>query len=603
MSKKFSNDVEPRKTRSNDVSSQKKFRKKVSSLKFGNKEIAELLRNVSAVYQIQGANQFQIRAYDLAADAIEHFSAELKDLWENNQLNTVPRVGDNLQKYLSEYFEEGRVKHFEEVLGEVPEGMFEFLKIPGVGPKTAHKLAESGVVSIKDLENRIKSGWLVKKGFSGKVLQSTLRGIEEFKRKSDRILLPDALEIAKKVIDYLKTKDCVERADTSGSLRRRVETVGDIDISVSSEEPEKVIDHFKKTPSVERVVESGEKTATILLTNGYRVDLMVQPPERYGSLLQHFTGSKLHNVHLRSVAKDKGLSLSEYGIKKVEDKGRQFSEDLMLKVRSEEDFYKKLGMDYISPELREDKGEIEAALNHKLPELIELKDLRGDLHTHTSWSDGQDSVKDMADAAKSLGREYIVISDHSYPNLKFDQRIKEIEQYNYSSNNYRVISGLEVNINADSSLQVPDEVLKKHQLNLISIHTSFRQTADEMTKRIISALNNPYVHILSHPTGRLLLEREGIEANWEKIFKFAADEGKMLEINAHPNRLDLTDTLVFEARRFGVKFTIDTDSHQTQHLDLMEYGVSVARRGWITPSDVINTLPYNKIKDILNFEG
>lgn len=568
--------------------------------KFSNKSIAELLRNVSAVYQIQGANQFQIRAYDLAADSIEHLSTEVKDLWENDALDDVPRVGENLHKYLSEYFKTGKVKHFEDVLGKVPESMFELLKVPGVGPKTAQKLAEVGVVSIKDLEHRIKSEWLISKGFSEKNLNNILRGIDEFKRKSDRILLPEAYETAKRVINYLKKEESVERVDTLGSLRRKVATVGDVAISVASKEPKKVIAYFKKTPNIERVVEAGEKTATIALSNGIRVDLMVQPPDRYGSLLQHFTGSKSHNIHLRSLAKSKGLSLSEYGIKKVDDSGKEFSDDTMMRVDSEPEFYSKLGLEYIVPEMREDLGEVEAARENKLPSLIDLPDIKGDLHTHSSWSDGQDSIEDMANYAKAIGREYIALTDHSYPHMKFSERLKLIEQYNYSARDTRIISGLEVNINADSSLQVTDEILKRHDIILVSIHTSFRQTIEEMTERIIKALENKYVNIFAHPTGRLLLEREGIDVDWEKIFKFAAKNNKILEINSFPNRLDLTDTLVYEARRFGVNFSIDTDSHQTKHLELMEFGISVARRGWLEPKNVVNTLPYKKIKDILS---
>jgi DNA polymerase (family 10) len=523
----------------------------------------------------------------------------IRDLWEQGKLGEVPRLGEHLEKYLDEYFKSGKVEHFEEIFAKVPDDMFQFLKIPGVGPKTAYKLAEAGVVSIDDLEKRIKSGWLVKKGFSEKTLQNILRGIGEFKRKSDRILLPDAAETAEKVINHLKKLPSVQRADPLGSLRRKVATVGDIDISVSSEKPKEVVDHFKKTPRIERVVEAGEKSATISLNNGMRVDLMVQPPGRYGALLQHFTGGKLHNVHLRSIAKEKGLSLSEYGVKKVDSKGRQFSDDMMMKVKTEEEFYKLLSMDYIPPELREDKGEIEAASDHKLPELIELQDIKGDLHTHSDWSDGQSPIKEMADYAKKLDREYIALTDHSYPNLKYGERLKEIEQYNYSSENIRVISGLEVNINADYSLQIPDRILERHEFILASIHTSFRQPTGEMTSRIIKALENPHVNALSHPTGGLLLEREGVDADWEKIFKVAAKLGKFIEINSYPNRLDLPDTLVYEARRFGVKFVINTDSHQTNHLDLMEYGVSVARRGWVETNDVINTLPYKKFKDIL----
>ena len=571
--------------------------------KFANKEIAELLRNVSAAYQVKGANLFQIRAYDTAADSIEHATSEVKDLWESGHLDQIPGVGTSIANYLDEYFTTGKVDHFETVFNDVPDDMFQFLKVSGVGPKTAVKLAQAGVVSIEDLEQRIKSGWLVKKGFGQKSLDNILRGIEEFKRKSDRILLPVAGEIAQRAIEYLKKHKDVVRADPLGSLRRRVATIGDIDISVASGNPQRVVDHFKKFPEAGHVVEAGERTATIALRNGIHIDLMVQPPQRYGSLLQHFTGSKLHNIHIRKISKEKGLSLSEYGIKQIASEGSQFSQDTFFKCETEEDFYGKLSMEYIPPELREDQGEIEAAAVHKLPKLIELKDIKGDLQSHSTWSDGHSPIAEMALAAASLGREYIALTDHSYPNTKFEARLKEIEQFNYSQNRIRVISGLEVNINSDASLQVPDEVLAKHELILVSIHTSFRQESKEMTARIIKALENPHVDIFAHPTGRLLLEREGVDADWEQIFKTAARLGKSIEINAFPNRLDLPDTLIREARSFDVRFSIGTDSHQVGQLGLMEYGVGTARRGWVESKEVINTLPYQKLKDILRIKN
>lgn len=571
--------------------------------KFTNKEVADLLRNVSAAYQLKEANLFQIRAYESAADSIEHATSELKDLWEDGQLDQIPGIGTHIANYLDEYFTTGKVKHFATIFKEIPDDMFQFLKVPGVGPKTAVKLAQAGVVSIEDLEQRIKSGWLVKKGFGEKSLDNILRGVEEFKRKSDRILLPVAGEIAKRVIEYLKQHKDVISADPLGSLRRRVATVGDIDISVASENPQGVVDYFKKFPEVRDVIEAGERTATIALRNGIHVDLMVQPPERYGSLLQHFTGSKLHNIHIRKIAKEKGLSLSEYGIKKIEEEGRQFSQDTLFKCETEEEFYGKLGMEYIPPELREDQGEIEAATAHKLPKLIELKDIKGDLQSHSTWSDGHSPIAEMALAAAALGREYIALTDHSYPNTKFEARLKEIEQFNYSQNKIRVISGLEVNINADATLQVPDEILAKHGVILVSIHTSFRQESKEMTARIIKVLENPHVDILAHPTGRLLLEREDIEADWEQIFKVAARLSKFIEIDAYPNRLDLPDTLIREAKRFGVRFSLGTDAHQINQLGLMEYGVGTARRGWVESAEVINTLSYSKLKDILKIKS
>ena len=563
--------------------------------KFTNKEIANLLKNVSAAYQVKGKNQFQIRAYDLAADSIEHASSEVKDLWESGQIDQIPNVGSHIANYLDEYFTTGEVKHFEEIFKDLPESMFDLLQVPGVGPKTSLKIAEAGVVSIGDLESRIKSGWLLKKGFGEKTLNNILRGVEEFKRKSDRILLSIAGETAKQVVEYLKKHKDVLAADPLGSLRRRVATVGDVDISVASNKPKHVIDYFKKYPGVQDIIEAGERTATISLPSGIRVDLMAQPPDHYGSLLHHFTGSKSHNIHMRSLAKEKGYSISEYGIKEIKS-GK------IIKCKTEDEVYSLLGMQTPPPELREDTGEIEAALEHKLPKLIEVGDIKGDMQTHSIWSDGQNTIKEMADTAASLGREYIALTDHSYPSTDFTKRIKEIEQYNYSQDKIRVISGLEVNINSDCSLQVSDDILAKHSVVLVSIHTSFRQSKAEMTKRIITALQNPHVDIFAHPTGRLLLEREGIDADWEVVFKTAKNFGKIIEINAFPNRLDLPDNLIREAKRFGVMFSIGTDSHQAGQLDLMEYGVANARRGWLEKADVINTLPYAKLRAILRID-
>lgn len=559
---------------------------------FSNKQLADLLRNISAVYQLKKMNQFQIRAYDLSADSIEHSTSDVKTLWEEGQLDSVPGLGEKLRSYLDELFRTGKVEHFDEITQGIEKGFFEFLLIPGVGPATADKLVKANVKNLGDLEFKIKQGDL-KKDFSEKALENIAKGIAEFRRKSDRTLLPEAQETAEIVIAHLLKHPKVKRADTLGSLRRMVSTVGDIDISASSESPEEVVEHFSSFSAVERVVESGERSATIALHNGLRVDLMVQPNRNYGNLLQHFTGSKNHNIKVRSLAKDLGLSVSEYGIKD-QASGKTFE------FETEEEVYKKLNLQYPVPELREDTGEVEAAKEGKLPRLIESSDLRGDLHTHSFWTDGKNSIQEMVEAAVVMKREYIALTDHSYPNLDYSKRIQEIEQLNYSQSKIRVIKGLEVNINVDATLQIPDEILAKHDFVLVSIHTSFRQSEEEMTKRIIRALENKNVDALAHPTGRLLLEREGIEADWAKIFKFAADNGKVIEINSFPNRSDLPELLIREAKKYKVKFAIDTDSHHTNHLKLFEYGIALARRGWVEKEEVINTLPYSQLADIIN---
>ena len=551
------------------------------------------MRNVAAVYQIKNKNQFQIRAYETAADSIENSPSDIKTLWETGELDSVPGLGESLRGYLDELFKEGKVAHFEEIFEGIDRNIFELLKIAGVGPKTAIKLTAAGVKSIDDLEEKIATGVLLQKDFSEKILGNIKSGIEEHRRKSDRILLPIAQETAKEVIAYLKKNPKVKRADTLGSLRRMVSTVGDIDISVASEAPVEVIKYFCGHPLVDRVVEAGDKTATISLKTGLRVDLMVQPPQFYGNLLQHFTGSKNHNIKIRSLALKKGYSVSDNGIKELKT-GK------IHKFTDEESVYKFLDLQFPVPEIREDTGEVEVAAEHKLPELIQLSDIRGDLHSHTFYTDGKNSISEMGKAAEQLGREYIALTDHSYPTLQYDKRNKEIEQYNYSQNRIRVIKGLEVNINVDSTLQIPDDILAKHDFVLVSIHTSFRQNEDEMTKRILTALQNPHVDAFAHPTGRLLLEREGISADWPNIFKFAAAAGKILEINAFPNRTDLPDLLIREAKKYKALFSIDTDSHHIDHLKLMEYGVANARRGWVEKSEVINTLSYTKLKDIIS---
>lgn len=561
---------------------------------FTNKEIADLLRNASAAYAIKGgANLFQIRAYDSAAEAIDHATSDVKELWQEGQLDSIPGIGTHIQKYLEELFTNGKVKHFDEIAKGIPPETFKFLVVPGVGPKTALKLAEAKVTDLEDLEIKIKNGTLGKKGFSEKVLSRISQGLTEYEKKgSDRILLPVAYESAEFVLKYLKQFPPVKRADPLGSLRRMVSTIGDIDIAVASDKPQEVVDYFTKMKGISHVVEAGERTATISLHNRVRVDLMVQPLSHYGSLLQHFTGSKQHNIHLRELALKKGYSISEYGVKEVKS-GK------VIEIEEEKELYSLLGMQTPAPELRENTGEIEAALEHKLPKLIEPGELKGDLHTHSFWSDGRSSIKDMADAAKESGLEYIALTDHSYPNLDFKGRIIEIEQYNSYVSNFRVIYGLEVNINADSTMQVSDDILKMHQWNFGSIHTSFRQSKAEMTNRLIAAAEHPYIDVIAHPTGRLLLQREGIEADWEKVFKAVVANNKFLEIDAYPDRLDLVDTLIKEAKKFGVKFVIDSDSHHTTHLPNLRYGVSVARRGWLEAKDVVNTLNWSEFKPIL----
>ena len=478
-----------------------------------NLEIADLLRSVAAAYSLKGISRFQILAYETASEGIDHATNDIVDLWKQGgvqALENIPGVGKSIAAHLDELFKKGNVAHFEEILKDYPEGMFSLLKVPGVGPKTALKLSQIGVDDFRDL--RLK---LEKRGLEGKVtpalMEKLKEGMQEYLLRSNRMLLPTAQEIADSVVNYLKKADFIVRAETLGSLRRKVATIGDIDIAVATDEPEKVAPYIQSLLILREIVEKGESSLTLSLKNGVRVDVMTQPVRRFGALLQHFTGSKHHNIKLRTLAQEKGYSLSEYGVKDLKT-GKQ------IEIPSEEKLYNLLHMSTPAPEIREDSGEIEQALKKSLPKLVELTDIKGDLHSHSIWSDGHNTVKEMAQKAKTLGYKYFACTDHSYPSLDYSKRINQIEQYNDSDGSIRVIIGLEVNINADGSLQFEDSILEKHELNLASIHTSFRQDRDTITKRLINAISNPLINGIAHPTGRLLLQRSSVDIDWEQIF-------------------------------------------------------------------------------------
>lgn len=546
-----------------------------------NLEIAELLRSVAAAYQLKDKdkNRFRIIAYERAADAIEHASSEVKDLWDEGKLEEIPGIGPNIAKHLDELFRTGSSKHFEKVMKGIPKSAFKLMELPGIGIKSALKLIKESPSS---------------------EIKKMLKQVDKISDEK-RLLLPYALEISGFVIEWLKKEPKVLSVEPLGSLRRMVSTIGDIDIAVASNVPEVIIEHFAKYPKANKIVEKGESSASILIPGDIQIDVRVVKPESFGSLLQHFTGSKHHNIALREYAKSLSLSLSEYGIKKVNVK----KANAKLKTfRTEEKFYNYLGLELIPPELREDAGEIEAAKNHILPKLVELSDIKSDLQIHSSFDVetshdlGQSSMEEIAIKAKSKGYEYIALTEHNPSKsghtpqeiVEILKRKREmIEQYNYSRTIY-VYNSLEIDIMPDGRLPVSDEGLEMLDFALVSIHSSFRGSREEMTKRILYALSHPKVKILAHPTARKLNEREGIELDWQKIFDFCKNNNKWLEINADPMRLDLPDFLVREAVKEGVKLTLGTDSHHKDMIDNMVYGVSVARRGWAEKCDIINTL-------------
>jgi len=571
-----------------------------------NAEIAKLLRSVAAAYTIKKTgNIFEIRAYENAADSIEHSTSEVKDLWEEGKLDEIPGLGQKLKSYLSELFKTGRVRHFEAVKKGIPGVVFDLLDISGVGPKTASELAKFGIKSLDNLKKSIKSGDLVKKGFSAKISEKILVGLEELAGKEGRMLLPYATAQAERILQYLKKSPDVLQAHPLGSLRRQVATVGDLDFSAASNRPPKVVEYFCKMPGISRISDQGDNKATVILDSGVQADLLVGSPESYGALLQHFTGSKSHNIKLRTIANEKGYSLSEYGIKRMEDRSGKVEDEKLIETETEGGFYKLLGMDMPPPEIREDTGEVEASLAHKLPNLVESKDIKGDLHTHSNYpfpnpshGPGVDSIEEIIKKAKELGYEFIGISDHppghgivSRENMikAVEARTKVIQSIKQSTKSIRVLNGLEIDILGDGTLSVPDEALVTLDYCIAGIHSGHRGGHDVITKRIVSALENPNVDIISHPTNRLLNERDSSKADWVEIFKVAAKNNKILEINGYPNRLDLRDDLVRMTKEYGVKFVVNTDAHEVSQMGNMFFGVSVARRGWAEKKDIVNS--------------
>ena len=593
-----------------------------------NEEIAALLRRIAAVYEIKGNQFFKVNAYRRAADGIEHATSEAKDFYDEGKLDELPGVGKNIARHLKELFETGKVKHFDRLLKKLPPAVFIFLDLPGIGPKTAYKLATK--LNIKKAENalqrlkRAAQNQQIRKiaGFKEQTEKKILAALKSQKKKKNqekRMLLSYAHQLAQTMIAYLKKCPHVIRVDPLGSLRRRVATIGDIDLAVASRKPEKVIEHFVSYPKVKKVLSKGKASlGRIILDNNQQIDLRVQSPDQYGAMLQYFTGSKHHNIALREMALKKGLSLSEYGIKIIKT-------GQLKKFTREEDFYRFLKMDWIPPEIREGGEEIEAALKHRLPQLVTKKEIKGDLHLHSNFNIepshdlGHDSFQAMAKKAIGLGYQYIAFTEHN-PSISqhsekeiisLIKRKKEtIDKLNYSLKNqfkkrtnnllFHIFNALEVDIRPNGELALPEKAFSYLDWVIVSVHTQFNLPKKEMTNRIIKGLSHPKAKILGHPTGRLLNEREGYEIDWEKLFTFCLKNGKILEINSFPQRLDLPDSLVFEAVKRGVKLVINSDAHALKEMDFLTYGVDVARRGWAKSSDIINTRKLTDLKKILN---
>lgn len=569
-----------------------------------NSDIATVFENIADLLELKGDNKFKIRAYARASQIIRHLPEEMELMHEEGKdFQDITGIGEAIAKKSMELITTGKLKYYDDLKAEFPQGIINLLDVPGIGPKTAYRLStELNVGSVDQLEMAIKDGRVAGLERMGdKTAANILHSIEAFRRKDRRIPIGEALPAVEEIINALGRIPRVRNLQPAGSLRRFKETVGDIDLMGTADDPETVVRAFTKLPQVRDVLSQGPTKASVILPKGLQADLRIVENDRFGSLLQHFTGSKEHNVALRTRAQKQGLSLSEYGITTV-------ATGKVEKFADEESFYKYLDLQYIPPEIREDMGEIDLAAKGEIPALVELSDIKGDFHVHTIGSDGMDSIEDMARAAKALGYEYIAITDHSsgrnIPGDKKMERIKEqaaeIKKLNQSSLGIHLLNGVELDIKADGSLDLPDEILADMDIVIAAVHSSFRQDRALMTRRIIGALENPNVDIIAHPTCRKIGEREPIDVDIQAVFRTALKYGKCLEINAMPERLDLKDLHVYRAREMGVMLAIGTDAHAVSHFGLMRFGIGMARRGWCWPGNVLNTRSLKGVLDFLN---
>jgi DNA polymerase (family 10) len=568
-----------------------------------NVEIADIFERIADSLDILEENPFKIRAYRNASRNLRELAEDVKDITERDELSKIPGIGKDLAEKIREYIANGRIKYYEELNEKVPRELVELLAIQGLGPKMLSKLfKELKVKALADLEREIRGEEILKiHGMGKKKIEDIKRGIQIFKESKKRVNLGIALPIAEEIVNEVNKIPGSEKTVFAGSLRRMRETIGDIDILTQSDDGKRVIESFTKMPFVKNILASGDTKGSVISRNGIQVDLRVVGPESYGAALQYFTGSQAHNVKVRTIAVKKGLKINEYGL---------FHGDKKIAGETEADVYKKLGLPFIPPEMREDRGEIEAALEGRLPTLLELEDIKGDLHVHTNWSDGYGSIEEMALTAKKLGYEYIAVTDHSPSSRianglsieRLYEKKEELESVRKKVKGIRILMGSEVDILGDGSLDYPDSVLRDLDVVIVSVHSGFKMERAKMTKRIANALKNPFVHILAHPTGRLIGERDPYDVDLEEVFKTAKEFGKAIEVNSHYLRLDLKDINIRKAIDMDTKLVITTDSHHPNQLTLMRLGVATARRGWAVKRDIINTMGFKELSNFLKIQ-
>ena len=558
-----------------------------------NQDIAKIFYEIADMYEIKGENPFRVRAYRRAAQNIENLAEDVEKVIKGRK--KIPGIGQDLMQKIKEILKKGTCKTYEELKKEIPPSLLELLAIPGVGPRTAKLIYDHFKVASLDelerlcLEHKIQS----LPGVRVKTEENILKGIQLVRKGRERRPLGLILPLAEEIIEILKKRCPIDRIDVAGSVRRRKETVKDIDILVCSSNPWQVMEEFVNLPFASEIIAHGITKSSIRTQDGLQIDLRVVEKECYGAALCYFTGSKEHNIRIRELAIKKGLKINEYGI---------FEGEKRVGGKEEEEVFRAVDLPYIPPELREDRGEIEAAMEGKLPKLVEMEEIKGDLHVHSKYSDGTATLGEIAEKARKMGLEWIAICDHSQ-SLKVAKGVsiedlrrkrKEIDEFNKKSD-VKLLCGTEVDILNDGSLDYPNEILKEMDFVVAAIHTGFKQDKATLTKRIIKAMENPYVHSIAHPTGRVIGERDPYPLDIEKVFEKAVATGTCLEINAYYKRLDLNDVLSHAAKNKGIKVTIGTDAHLLDQIEFLRLGVFVARRGWLEKKDILNTLTYKEL--------
>ena len=558
-----------------------------------NRTIATMFEEIADILEFQGEITFKVNAYRKASRVLNDLRGDIEIIWKDGKLRGIPGIGEALAKKIDEYLKTGRMSKYEEVTKSVPDGLMELMSIQGLGPKTlalVHK--KLGVKNLEDLKKAIDSAVLESlPGMGSKKVDNILRGIELRSASMGRIPLGVALPLVDSIIDRLKTVKGILHITPAGSLRRMRENIGDIDILATGRKGKEIIDHFIHLDNVEEILAAGETKGSVIVEGGIQVDLRVVKPDSFGAAMQYFTGSKDHNVRLRGLAKERGLKINEYGV---------FRREKKIGGKTEEEVYAALDLPWIPPEMREDRGEVELAQSGRLPKLVEYKEVRGDMHVHSNYSDGSASLEEIAVRVKEMGYEYIAICDHSesvfyasgVSRQKLVEKIEEIRAVNRRISGITLLSGIEVDIKGDGRLDCPDELLEKLDVVVAAIHSGFKKN---VTERMIEAMESTHVDIIAHPTGRLISSREGYDVDIDAVMRKAAETGTALEINAHSERLDLDDVSSRKAKELGVKLSIGTDAHHLDQLWMMRLGVAVARRGWLESDDVINTYPLNKL--------